>query len=881
MESGEEASMSAALAIPRLVITLILLASCAKLTSPATRDMKQASGVLLHEAFVEPLQVQAQWLLVSPKGIDSALSIEDGAMRVTTSGESVSLRRRLDISELRGNRIRVSARVRTDSPAAIAALSLFQSGSTPNYSDVVTARSTGEHSWRIIQVVADVDPASMGAEVTIAVQQRGSAWFDDITVEGLGRSPPPTIARLSAAQIGNLITLARAATLIRYRDPSDQAAELDWNTFLPEATRRVLQASGSWSLTSVLRDVFRPIAPAVEFDMQPVNRALLPPRGAGSHLARWRHRGFASGSDDPYSGWREGRDVDLGELELTLPITNPDVARCKRVRVLGVGRNFAAGSASLFVNFLRAGSAETRAEAPLNADLHEVGAEAPVPDDTYSVKLGVRISGPANVELRSMSLACDNAVPVHVDLRRATWSKDNGWPDLYEIQTRSCDSRDCLLVSRLPLDQSFMPSRDILDAELGNGIWLHMPLAVWSDGRRTYPVSEDIHHDARFSSNDLEGRLATVISAWGIAYLFYPYFSDQKIDWAMELPRALSDAATASSAKQLHAAVAKLIAKLHDNHATIVHPALPIDGILPVALRRFGNEIIVMGGVDAYLKILPIGTQVISIDGVPATRSYDDMRTRVSAATSSWAEIFIPYWLTLGPQGTLSTLRVRSEGGREKDVLLPHLPRNTYGGLIHEPRPTSGTQLATGVYYVDLHGLTAEHWKSVLPLLQQARAIILDERGVPAGMAPTVLGHFIDHAVVSPTWQIPLLESGGYQTSHWAVRPTLPRLHAQLIVLTDGRVTSYGETILQNIRDNHLATLVGESSGGTNGNIAEAFLPGGFIMHFTAMRVQLLDGTAIQGKGITPDHLVHPTIQGVRAGKDEVLMAAIVLAEKS
>jgi hypothetical protein len=872
--------MSTALAIHRWATMLILLASCATPTSPAARNRNQASGVLLHETFVEPLQVQARWLLASPKGIDSALSIEDGAVRLTTSGESVSLRRRLDISELRGSRVRVSARVRTDSPAAIAALSLFQSGTTPNYSDVVTSRSTGAHSWRTIQIVADVDPAGMGAEVAIAVQERGSAWFDDITVEGLGRSPPPTIATLSSAQIGNLITLARAAALIRYRDPSDQAAELDWNTFLPEATRRVLQSSGSSSLTSVLRDVFRPIAPAIEFDMQPVNRSLMPPRGAGSHLARWRHRGFASGSDDPYSGWREGRDVDLGELELTLPITNPDMARCKRARLLGVGRNFAAGSASLFVNFLRAGNAEKRAEAPLNADLHEVGAETPVPDDTYSVKLGVKISGPASVELRSMSLACDDAVPVHVDLKRATWSKNSGWPDLYEIKTTTCDSRDCFLVSRIPLHQSFVPSRDILDAELGNAIWLHMPLAVWSDGRRTYPVSED-NRDARSSSNDLEGRLATVISAWGIAYLFYPYFSDQGIDWAMELPGALSDAATASSTKQLHAAVARLIAKLHDNHATIVHPALPIDGILPVALRRFGNEIIVMGGVDTYLRILPIGTQVISIDGVSATRSYDDMRTRVSAATSSWAEIFIPYWLTLGPQGTLSTLRVRSEGGREMDVLLPHLPRNTYGGLIHEPRPTSGTQLAAGVYYVDLHGLTAERWQSVFPLLQHARAIILDERGVPAGMVPTVLGHFIDHAVVSPTWQIPLLESGGYQTSHWEVRPTLPRLHAQLIVLTDGRVVSYGETILQNIRDNHLAILVGESSGGTNGNIAEALLPGGFIMHFTAMRVQLPDGTAIQGKGITPDHLVHPTIQGVRAGKDEVLMAAVVLAEKS
>jgi hypothetical protein len=408
-----------------------------------------------------------------------------------------------------------------------------------------------------------------------------------------------------------------------------------------------------------------------------------------------------------------------------------------------------------------------------------------------------------------------------------------------------------------------------------------MPLAVWSDGARTYPVSEATHRDVRFAMTDLESRLATIISAWGVASLFYPDFRDQQIDWAAELPRALSDAAAASSARQLHAALARLTAKLRDNHATVVHPALPINGILPVMLRRFGHELIVMGAVAEYIKALPVGAQITHIDGVPAGQAYDDMRTRVSAATSSWAEIFIPYWLTLGPQGTLSTLRVRTEDGHETDVLLPHLPRSTYDDLIHDPRPTSGAQLASGVYYIDLQGLTAQQWQSVLPSLQHARAIILDERGVPTDVAPTVLGHFIDHAIDSPTWQIPVLESGSYQTSHWQIRPALPRLHAQLTVLTDGRVTSYGETLLQMVRDHQLATLVGEPSGGTNGNIAEAILPGGFIMHFTGMRVPLSDGTAIQGKGIIPEHVVHPTLQGIREGRDDVLMAAVALAEKS
>lgn len=89
---------------------------------------------------------------------------------------------------------------------------------------------------------------------------------------------------------------------------------------------------------------------------------------------------------------------------------------------------------------------------------------------------------------------------------------------------------------------------------------------------------------------------------------------------------------------------------------------------------------------------------------------------------------------------------------------------------------------------------------------------------------------------------------------------------------------SSGETVVQIIRDHKLATLVGEPSGGTNGNIAEELLPGGWVMHFTGMRVPLADRTSLHGRGIQPDHVVHPTAAGVRAGRDEILDAAVALA---
>jgi len=142
----------------------------------------------------------------------------------------------------------------------------------------------------------------------------------------------------------------------------------------------------------------------------------------------------------------------------------------------------------------------------------------------------------------------------------------------------------------------------------------------------------------------------------------------------------------------------------------------------------------------------------------------------------------------------------------------------------------------------------------------------------------SMIGHFIDHEVRSPQWQIPSLEADGYYTSSWTIRPRLPRLTSKVIVLLDGRAASAAETFLQIIHDHHVAVLIGEPSAGTNGNVNVVPLPGNFAFRFTGMRVPLADGTALQGHGILPDEVVHPTLEGVRAGRDEVLEAALARA---
>ncbi|MEX2232990.1 MAG: S41 family peptidase [Cyclobacteriaceae bacterium] len=72
-----------------------------------------------------------------------------------------------------------------------------------------------------------------------------------------------------------------------------------------------------------------------------------------------------------------------------------------------------------------------------------------------------------------------------------------------------------------------------------------------------------------------------------------------------------------------------------------------------------------------------------------------------------------------------------------------------------------------------------------------------------------------------------------------------------------------------------LATIIGQPSAGTNGNVNMFQLPGGYRISWTGMKVLKHDGSQLHGVGILPDVYVEKTIKGVRQNQDEFLDKAI------
>jgi hypothetical protein len=381
---------------------------------------------------------------------------------------------------------------------------------------------------------------------------------------------------------------------------------------------------------------------------------------------------------------------------------------------------------------------------------------------------------------------------------------------------------------------------------------------------------------------DLPVRLAAVTTTWSTLFWFYPYFSDLGIDWTTALSPALDDAAHADTPEELQRVLWRLVAKSRDGHARIRHPTHSKLGMLPFAVRRFGSQIMVQGGLKEYIGPIPVGSELLTIDGVSAEAEYKYMADIAGGATPQAHDYLSSLYMTIGPIGALRNVSFRSPAGSEIHMLLPNVSRMTFDDEIHGERPPSGREIAPSILYMDMAQLNQRSLPSLVQAINSASTLILDVRGYVTDEGYELLAHFISHPVASPIFRIPevfVSHTDKMQDEGWVLRPVAPLCRARLVVLTDARAVSASETFLQIVRDNHLATLVGEPTAGTNGDVITFVTPGDFEVRFSGLHVSAADGSTVQGHGISPDRIVHPTPEGIRAGRDEILEAAVSVAQ--
>jgi beta-lactamase regulating signal transducer with metallopeptidase domain/C-terminal processing protease CtpA/Prc len=668
---------------------------------------------------------------------------------------------------------------------------------------------------------------------------------------------------------------------------------------------------------------------------------LTPADTAGLNLVAWQHKGLGLPTRGPYESARLHRQMEQGESSggpgfgTVMQSVDATPHRGKQVRLRTAVRAEVSGAgnqAQLWLRVDRTGDKrgffDNMRDRPITEPSWETyQITGTVAEDATRIVLGGFLRGRGTAQFDSFRLQVrdsSGATWTDVSLENAGFEggaageSPAGWrgrPDSYAFRTKQGEPAEgqqflsiasgtsSVAVGAEGLFETRPAAGETVTKPLGRDLSAQVPLALYSEDEQTLrpgdaPSRERLYEalDAvqmrRLSAKDEALRLADVIIAWNVLQHFYPYFDVVDASWDQTLTQSFRRAETDTSSREFLGTLRRMLVPLEDGHGRVSHPADSLTAGLPLRLNQIEGNVAV-ADTASYTEgqscVRP-GDVLTSIDGTPIEETLQATKRTISGSPQ-WRTIRALRQLGEGRPRTTARLELRREGQAVECQVSRSGDSSTRGRgrrqLQAEPRPDSIDVLPGGTHYVDLTRARMDALRPRLDTLAQAESVVFDVRGYPEGGNQELLQHLSPDTLRSAHFEVPKLiypdqqEIAGYTGGRWTLPPKTPQFSGEVAFLTDARAISYAESIMGIVEHYDLGTIVGQPTAGANGNVNPFTLPGEYQVYWTGMRVQKHDRSQHHLVGIQPDVRAERTIEGVRAGRDEVLRKGIeVLRQK-
>jgi len=422
---------------------------------------------------------------------------------------------------------------------------------------------------------------------------------------------------------------------------------------------------------------------------------------------------------------------------------------------------------------------------------------------------------------------------------------------------------------------------EIIEKEIGDNIFFQAPLTLYGNDEGTYPKSKDLEslkkglNMVNMRPNNLPMKLGNIINTYNVFQHFYPYFEEVGVDWDKELEVALKRSFNDKTDLDHLITLQKFTSPLKDGHIQVKGANRGMYQ-LPINWEFIESELIITDVFNDSLGI-NIGDIVTKINDQSIEDYFSEINSTISAGTDGFLRYLTQRVSLFGEVDTELTISVNN-----RDIILKRDSSYTYRITEIPIQKNTYKILDQDIYYLNLSKISMDTITMLLPKLQESNGIICDLRGYPNGNHD-LISHLLEERDTSKSWmRIPEIiypdqeKITGFETHSWDLEPKRPYLGDKKVVfIIDGRAISYAESYMSFIEGYDLATIVGQPTAGTNGNVNSFNLLGGYAISWTGMKVLKHDGSQHHGIGIKPDVLVNRTIEGVKAGRDEFLEVAL------
>lgn len=380
---------------------------------------------------------------------------------------------------------------------------------------------------------------------------------------------------------------------------------------------------------------------------------------------------------------------------------------------------------------------------------------------------------------------------------------------------------------------------------------------------------------------------------WNMVQYFYPnrdIMADNQANsptyWDNVLEESIPGIALAPDSLTYQQELMRFIAKIHDTHTNLwssLAARPPIGSCqLPVDVRFVEGRPLVLRHISATAGpasgLLP-GDLIEQLDGVPIEDLLNQWGPLYADSNEAARLRDIGRYMTRGPCGNTAVAVRRGEASLS--LISSRVPIGflDFSASYTHDLPGDAFQIISDqIAYLKLSSVQAAKSASYIQAAAGTKGLIIDIRNYPSEFVVFNLGQLL---VSEPTDFVrfthgDVTNPGAF---HWGpplpLTPQQPHYPGKVVILVDEVTQSSAEYHTMAFRTAPLATVIGSTTAGADGNVSTVPLPGGFSSYISGIGVFYPDKQPTQRVGIIPDIEVKPTIEGIRAGRDELIERAI------
>lgn len=392
------------------------------------------------------------------------------------------------------------------------------------------------------------------------------------------------------------------------------------------------------------------------------------------------------------------------------------------------------------------------------------------------------------------------------------------------------------------------------------------------------------------SDGDMGMYLLGLFRFWNMYEYYSPNIEITVDDWDKVLLDSIPLVANATDYRSYVIAIAQVVSKTGDAHITIADEDRLLyyyygQYFLPCDIKMIDGQAVVTQVRKNEEQLMP-GDILLKVDGMEIQDRIEEQSKYHALSEPNKILNQMKHLLleTEKNQAEVQILReTKTKTLQVKTLEYQYAYRNPFENGILE---------STKIGYIDPSALKNGDLEKLMKEYKNTEGIIVDLRHYPSTVITYLLSEYIiprqtvfsyigmpNQAMPGAFYNQEMLAGKGVMKEQMDGIRTFEPYQGKVVILMDEGSQSQSEFAIMALRQAPNATVVGSPSIGADGNVVKVSLPGRVIFGMSSLGVYTPEGGQTQRCGLKPDIECYPTLDGIKAGKDELIEKAIEVIE--